>query len=140
MIQVTDTIAIDPREINFTFVRSSGPGGQNVNKVSSAVQLRFDANSSSSLPEDVKKRLIPLAGRRATSAGVIVIEAKRYRHQEQNRMDAIKRLTSLIAKAAQPRKPRRSSRPPNSSLRERLDIKKRRSNVKKLRQRPVSDS
>ena len=78
MIQVTDTIAIDPREIDFTFVRASGPGGQNVNKVSSAVQLRFDASASASLPEDVKRRLIALAGRRATSAGVIVIEAKRF--------------------------------------------------------------
>ena len=140
MIQVTDTIAIDPREIDFTFVRASGPGGQNVNKVSSAVQLRFDASASASLPEDVKRRLIALAGRRATSAGVIVIEAKRYRHQEQNREDALQRLTSLIAKAAQPSKPRRSSHPPTSSIRERLDIRKRRSRVKKLRQRPVSDS
>src|SRR5512135_1592452 len=99
MIEVTSTIHIDENELHFDFVRSSGPGGQNVNKVSTAVQLRFDAAHSPSLQEEVRQRLMRLAGNRLTSEGVLVIEAHRFRTQEQNRQDAVQRLTLLIRQA-----------------------------------------
>ncbi len=121
-------------EIVFDFIRAAGPGGQNVNKVASAVQLRFDVRASPSLPEEVKARLLRLAGQRATRDGVLVIEAKRYRTQEQNRADALRRLNDLIQRAARPPRPRRPTRPSAAARARRLEAKKRRAAVKRLRQ------
>ena len=136
MISITDHITLDPEELEFSFVRASGPGGQNVNKVSSAVQLRFNAAESPSLPPDVRSRVISLAGRRANRQGVVVIEAKRFRHQTRNREDALERLVTLIVKAAQINRPRRAGMPPKSSRTKRLNEKKRRGTVKQLRRGP----
>src|SRR5690242_5530624 len=114
MIQVTPTIALDESELTESFVRSSGPGGQNVNKVSSAVQLRFDARHSPSLPNDVAIRLMQLAGSRLTKDGVIVIIAQSHRQQERNRADARERLFAMIREAAVPPRPRRATRVPKA--------------------------
>ena len=133
VIQVTDTIALREDELGFDFVRASGPGGQNVNKVSTAVQMRFDAAGSTSLPDDVRERLLRLAGKRATDEGVIIIDARRFRTQERNRQDAIDRLVALIVKAAHRPKPRRTTRPTAASRRRRIDDKKRRGSLKKQR-------
>jgi len=133
MIGVTDRISLRDDEIELDFVRASGPGGQNVNKVATAVQLRFDAAGSPSLPEDVRRRLLRLAGRRATDDGVIVIDARRHRTQERNRQDAIDRLVDLIFRAAQTPKPRRRTRPTRASRRRRVDDKKRRGALKRQR-------
>ena len=134
MLHITRTIAINENEITFSFIRSSGPGGQNVNKVATAVQMRFDVKNSSSLPEAVKKRLLRLGGSRITDDGVLTITAQRFRTQERNRVDGLERLTSLIRKAATPPKPRRKTRPPKKSIENRIQNKKYRSRVKKLRQ------
>jgi len=133
MLQVTPTIQIDERELDFQFIRASGPGGQNVNKVSSAVQLRFDAAHSPSLPDDVRARLLRLAGRRATGEGVVVIDARRHRTQERNRQDAIDRLVDLVRRATEVPKPRRPTRPTRASKERRLSEKQRRGGVKRLR-------
>lgn len=136
MIPVTPHIKLDPDELTFSFIRASGPGGQNVNKVSSAVQLRFDAAQSPSLPVEVRRRLIDQAGQKATRDGVIVIEAKRFRHQTRNREDAVDRLVAMIAQAAKTPIRRRPSKPTRSSVANRLKTKKQRSTVKKLRRGP----
>jgi ribosome-associated protein len=135
MIQVTPHIALDESELVESFVRSSGPGGQNVNKVSSAVQLRFDARRSPSLPNDVAIRLMKIAGKRLTKDGVIVIAAQQHRQQERNRADARERLFDMIREAAIPPVPRRATRVPKSEKKKRLEGKKRRSEIKGLRQR-----
>jgi ribosome-associated protein len=139
MIRITDTIAIDEREIEESFVRASGPGGQNVNKLATAVQLRFDVRQSPSLPEGVRERLQKLAGRRLTQDGVLLINAQRYRTQERNRQDALDRLTALIERAAQPPTPRRATRPSLAARRRRLESKKLRGMTKRLRSGPPAD-
>ncbi|MCU0485489.1 MAG: aminoacyl-tRNA hydrolase [Anaerolineales bacterium] len=139
MIQITSSIFLDEREILFEFIRASGPGGQNVNKVASAVQLRFDVQGSPSLPDDVRQRLIHLAGRRITEEGILVLEASRYRTQEQNREEALQRLMNLVRAAAVKPRPRRQTRPTLASQQRRLATKKQRADVKRLRQRIVDD-
>jgi ribosome-associated protein len=133
-------IEIDPTDIRIEYVRSSGPGGQNVNKVATAAQLRFDVVHSRSLAPEVRERLIRIAGKRVNAAGEIVIDARRYRTQQQNREDAMARLKRLIGKASVPPKVRRKSAPPPSSNLRRLDEKKHRAGVKKLRGRPDIDN
>lgn len=133
MIRVNAEIELDEREIQEDFVRASGPGGQNVNKVSSAVQLRFDVAHSPSLPQPVRDRLLVLAGRRVTQDGVLIIEAERYRSQRRNRDDALERLLALIREACEVETPRRPTRPTLASKKRRLESKQRRSETKKLR-------
>jgi ribosome-associated protein len=133
MHRVTDTISIDDSELSESFVRSSGPGGQNVNKVSSAVQLRFDVRGSPSLPNDVAVRLMRLAGKRLTKDGVIVIIAQSHRAQERNRADARERLFDLIRKAAVRPVPRRATKVPKASKKRRIEAKKHRAGIKRLR-------
>ena len=133
MIQITPSIALDEAEIEESFIRASGPGGQNVNKVSSAVQLRFDVRGSPSLPNDVSIRLQKLAGSRLTQDGVLILIAQKYRTQERNRADALERLVALIREAAIPPVPRRPTRPTLASKKRRLETKGKRSEVKKLR-------
>ena len=133
MLEITPSIKIDERELEIDFIRASGPGGQNVNKVATAAQLRFDVHASS-LPEDVKARLIHLAGKRITSEGVLLFEAKRFRTQEQNREDAVQRFIELIRKSLVRPKARKKTKPTAASKEERLKEKKRKGEIKKMRQ------
>jgi ribosome-associated protein len=133
MLQITPALSIPRSELIFNFVRASGPGGQNVNKVATAVQLRFNVRSSPSLAEDVKARLRKLAGKKITMAGELVIEAKRYRAQEMNRADAEQRLVALILKALVPPKRRRPTHPTAASRERRVETKKLRGKTKGLR-------
>jgi ribosome-associated protein len=135
-MEVTSVLSIPDDELVFTFIRASGPGGQNVNKVATVAQLRFDVCSSSSLQVEVKERLVKLAGSRMTQDGVLVIEARRFRTQEQNRHDAEARLVALIQKALAQPKQRRPTRPGAAAQAKRVDTKKHRGTIKRLRQMP----
>ena len=135
MIEITPSFSIDERELHFDFMRSAGPGGQNVNKVATAVQLRFDVQASS-LPEDAKVRLLAFAGQRATTEGEILIEARRFRTQEQNREDAQQRFVELVRKALVPPKPRKKTKPTAQAKERRIKAKKIRGKIKQMRQKP----
>jgi len=135
MIKITDAISIDENEISYGFVHASGPGGRNVNKVATAVQLRFDVRGSSSLPPDVQERLERLAGNRMTQEGVLILQAQQHRSQERNRRDALERLVGLIQQAARQPKRRRRTRPTAASRRRRLEAKRHLAETKRLRRR-----
>jgi ribosome-associated protein len=133
MIEISPSIQIDEQELEFTFVHSNGPGGQNVNKVSSAVQLRFNIRETPSLPVEVKQRLVKLAGRRMTSDEILIIEARQYRSQEKNRKAAQERLIRLIQQAVEPPKPRLKTKPTYASNTRRLESKRKRGEIKRMR-------
>lgn len=137
-IYITDTLRLDEAALSEQFTHASGPGGQHVNKVATAVQLRLDV-ARSGLPEDVKSRLYKLAGRRMTDAGELLLDARRSRSREKNREDALERLKTLILRAAEPPTPRRETRPTRASQRRRVDEKRQRGNLKRLRQERPGD-
>lgn len=137
MIQITPSLQIDERELQIDFVRASGPGGQNVNKVATAAQLRFDVNASS-LPAEAKARLLHLAGNRITTEGVLLIEARRFRTQEQNREDAMERFVELVRKSLVKPRARKKTKPTQASKEQRLKEKKKRGEIKKMRRSPKS--
>ena len=139
MLEINSDITIKSSELHFDFVRSSGPGGQNVNKVASVVQLRFDIHSSTSIPEEIKPRLVKLAGKRVTLDGILVLDARTSRSQSQNREEALERLRSLILKALHKPKPRRKTKPTAASKEKGLRNKKARGNVKRLRGKVKDD-
>jgi len=135
---ITDDIAIDEREIDLTAIRAQGPGGQNVNKVASAIQLRFDI-AASSLPPEIKEKLLALSGQRLTTDGCIVLKAQEFRDQSANRAEALRRLATIIADACRPRRLRRATRPTMASRRQRLERKNRRGRLKSLRGKVQED-
>jgi ribosome-associated protein len=136
LVEITPSFSIDERELQFDFIRAAGPGGQNVNKVATAVQMRFDI-ANSSLASDIKGRLIQLAGKRVNADGVLMLEAKRFRTQEKNRADAILRLTELVRKALIKPKPRKKTKPSAASKEKRLKAKKVKGATKRLRNAPI---
>ena len=136
MIEITNNISIHESELKIDFVQASGPGGQNVNKVATAVQLRFDVLNSPSLPGEIKTRLIKLAGKRMTQDGVLVIEAKRFRTQERNREDALVRFQALVQKATEKPKKRVKTKPTKAAQEARLKEKKRKGEIKRYRTKP----
>lgn len=133
MVEINQRVNIEENELEFSFIRADGPGGQNINKVSTAVQLRFDVMHSTSLPEEVKPRLIKLAGNRVTHNGILIIVAKRYRSQDRNREDALERFRNLVRKAFEKPKKRVKTKPSKAAQEERLKEKKRKSEIKRLR-------
>lgn len=135
MIEITDSISIHEDELVFEFTGSTGPGGQHVNRVATAVQLRFNARKSPGVPENVKERLIALAGKRATSEGVILIRAQRFRSRERNRQDAVERLVLLVKRAAEPPQKRKPTRPSRASKEQRIQEKKKQSEKKRMRKK-----
>jgi ribosome-associated protein len=139
MIRISPRILLDESEITETFVRASGPGGQNVNKVSTAVRLRFDVHQSPSLPEDVKARLEELAGGKMTMDGILLLESQRYRTQERNRDEVLRQLAALIERASRKPLKRHPTRPTAASQVRRLEIKKRRGAIKRLRGKKQMD-
>ncbi|MBN1440888.1 MAG: aminoacyl-tRNA hydrolase [Anaerolineales bacterium] len=139
MIRINSRISIPDEELVFSYVRASGPGGQNVNKVATAVQLRFDVRRSASLPEDVRRRLGIIAGRKMTSRGILVLDGRRFRTQEQNRADALARLRDLVSRAAAAPKRRKSTRPTKGAIERRLAGKRRRSERKMQRRKSRSN-
>lgn len=136
MLQITDDLAIDEHELTYNFIRASGPGGQHVNKAATAVQLRFDVAHASSLPEDVRERLLELGGKRITKEGELIIEASCFRSRRRNHRDATRRLVKLIRRASQPPSVRHKTQPPPEADERRLRDKRHRSRVKRLRQHP----
>jgi len=139
MIYINKNISIDESELHEDFIRSSGPGGQNVNKVATAVQLRFNITPSTSLPDDVKERLVKIAGKKVTKDGELIIKAARFRTQEMNRKDALERLIDLIKKAIEVPRPRRKTKPTKASKERRMETKHKRSEVKAMRQLKIED-
>jgi ribosome-associated protein len=133
VLEITSAIQVNEQELEFIFIHSTGPGGQNVNKVSSAVQLRFNVRESPNLPEEVKSRLVRLAGRRMSASGILIIEAKQYRSQEQNRQAAQERLVRLIRQALEPPKSRHRTKPSHASVIRRLEAKRKRGEIKRMR-------
>ncbi len=140
MLTVTPKVNIDENELHETFVRASGPGGQNVNKVATAVQLRFDVQHSPSLPPAVRERLLRLVAQRLTADGELIIEAKRFRTQEQNRQEARDRLAALVRKAAEAPKPRRATKPSRAARQNRMEDKRRRGQIKQMRRSAAQES
>jgi ribosome-associated protein len=133
MIEISHGLSINEKEFHCDFIRASGPGGQNVNKVSTAVQLRFDIKNSSSLPSDIRERLLKISGKRLTSEGIMIIASQRFRSQEQNRKDAVNKLIEIIRKASAKPKKRKKSSPSTTSIKNRIISKKQRGSIKSLR-------
>lgn len=135
MINVNSLISLDESELKFSFIKASGPGGQNVNKVATSAQLKFNVYKSPNIPDEIKERIIKNAGKKATSKGIIIIEAKRYRTQEKNKIDAIERLVKLISQSAKIAKKRKKTKPTKAAAEKRIEVKKKKSTKKILRKK-----